>query len=244
MIGKKPYLLALPQFTPDGRFLLLQSKEPGMLIFDAKTWKLQRTLPELPTDAIAYVPAVGTNRAIYGSKSGTVALWDAEQKREIATLDHDARIHRAAFSPDSGFVAVATVHQVGKYWMAYRLGIWSTKTGELLHQLRPFEHNECGAIEGLLWSMDGRYLLAAVRGDAYWTSRQIGIWSLKTGRHRGNLSGCPTDVTGVVLLDDGRLIAGCSDGKIRVWDTVTALKEVDAFEAAIQAAASAHRNDE
>jgi WD40 repeat protein len=142
----------------------------------------------------------------------------------------DARIHRVAFSPDAAFVAVATVHQIGKYWMDYRLGIWNMKIGELVHELRPFEHNERGEIDGLLWSPDGRYVLAAVRGDAFWTSRQIAIWSLKSGRHRGNLTGCPTGVTGIALLDDDRLVAGCSDGKIRIWDIGRALQEVDAFE--------------
>lgn len=230
-INGKQHGLSFPQFTPDGRFLLLHSGQPALLVFDTKSWDRYATLPGLPKDALAYVPAPGTSRAIYLDKNGTIALWDIQEQRDIAQLDHNARIHRVAFSPDQSSVAVATVHQGrGDKGTVYRIRIWRTDTGELVHELKPFEQDTCEAVEGLLWSPDGRYVLAATKADAFFTSRGIEVWSTQSGRHRGEFSGCPAHVTGVVLLADGRLIAGCQDGIIRIWDTATALSEIIALE--------------
>ena len=231
MIKRKQNSLSFPQFTLDGHFLLLQSSQPELQIFNTQNWERRKTLPDLPKDALAYVPAAGTSRAIYLSQDGTVALWDAHQHREIAKLDHNAHIHNVAFSPDKSLVAVATVHKgVGGYWTNYRIRIWNTDTGGLVHELRPFEQKTCEAIEGLLWSPDGRYILAATKANSFFSSFGIDVWSVKSGRHRGEFSGCPTKVTGLVLLPDGRLIAGCDDGIIRVWNAASAFKAITTFE--------------
>ena len=231
MIGQKP--VSHLQFTPDGRFLLLQSSEPALLIYDTKTWRRRQTPPDdMPRDAIAYVPSPTTKRAIYLSKSGALALWDADQRREIAKLDDNVRLDRAAFSPDEALVAVATAHKVpGGYWMPYRIRIWRVVDGTLAHELRPFERDIYEAVEGLLWWPDGAYLLAATKADNFFTSRGVDVWNVKSGRHRGEFAGCPTTLTGLELLDGGRrLVAGCADGRIRIWDAESAVKQIAEFE--------------
>ena len=231
-IGRKRYGLSRPQFTPDGRFLLLQSDKPELLIYDTKNWKQLQSLPGLPRDAISYFPAPGIDRAIYLSKSGVLNLWDSGQRHEVAKLDENVRLHQVAFSPDESLVAVATGHKVsGDYWGAYRIRIWSADAGELEHELRPFEQSTCESVEGILWWPDGKYLLAATKAHTFFTSLGVGVWSLKSGRNRGEFIGCPTNLTGLALLDDGRrLVAGCGDGRIRVWDAASGIKQVYEFE--------------
>ncbi len=173
-----------------------------------------------------------TKRAVYLSKSGTLALWDADKRREIAKLDDNVSLNRAAFSPDEALVAVATAHKVsGGYWKPYRIRIWRVGDGTMAHELRPFERDIYEAVEGLLWWPDGVYLLAATKADNFFTSRGVDVWNVKSGRHRGEFSGCPITLTGLELLDGGRrLVAGCADGRIRIWDADSAIKQIAEFE--------------
>ena len=93
----------------------------------------------------------------------------------------------------------------------------------------PFERKILG-VEGVSWSSDGKYLLAVTKSDNFYTRRGIGIWNIQTGRHRAELEGCITNVTGVGVLKDGRLVEGCADGVIRVWEMGSVMAQVRAFE--------------
>lgn len=231
IIGRRRNVLSHPEFTTDGRSLLLRSSEPALLAYDTKTWRRQKLPDDMPRDAIAYVPAP-TKRAVYLSKNGALTLWDADRRREIAKLDDNVRLDHAAFSPDESLVAVATSQKVsGGYWMPYRIRIWRAEDGTLAHELRPFERDIYEAVEGLLWWPDGVYLLAATKADNFFTSYGVDVWNVKSGRHRGELIGCPTNLTGLGLLGDGRrLVSGCADGRIRIWDAESAIKQIAEFE--------------
>jgi len=203
------------------------------LVYDTKTWKRHQKLPDdLPRDAIDYVPAQTTKRAVYLSKNNVLTLWDADQRREIAKLDDNVRLDHCAFSPDESLVAVATAQKVsGGYWSPYRIRIWRAEDGTLTNELRPFEREVCEAVEGLLWWPDGFYLLAATKADNFFTSRGVDVWNVKSGRHRGEFIGCPTNLTGLGLFGDGRrLVSGCADGRIRIWDAESAIKQTAEFE--------------
>jgi len=228
----EPFRGSHPQFTPDGSFLLLQSDEPALLIYDTKNWERRQSLPGLPRDAIYYSPAPRTERAIYLSKSGVLTLWDSGHRRDVAKLDENVIVRQAAFSPDESLVAVATRHKAsGDHWEGWRIRIWSADDGKLAHDLRPFEQTTCDAVGDILWWPDGKYLLAATKSHPFFTSFGVGVWSLKSGRHRGEFIGCPTNLTGLALLNDGRrLVAGCWDGHIRVWDAASGIKQVGEFE--------------
>jgi len=233
IIGRRRNLLSHPEFTTDGRFLLLRSSEPALLVYDTKTWKRRQKLPDdMPRDAVDYVPAPTTKRAVYLSKNNVLTLWDADQRREIAKLDDNVRLDHCAFSPDESLVAVATAQKVsGGYWRPYRIRIWRTEDGTLTHELRPFERDIYEAAEGLFWWPDGVYLLAATKADNFFTSRGVDVWNVKSGRHRGEFIGCPTNLTGLGLFGDGRrLVSGCADGRIRIWDAESAIKQTAEFE--------------
>jgi hypothetical protein len=233
-IGRRRFGLSQPQFTPDGRWILLHSAEPRLRIFDARTGEPRDSLPDLPPDAVAVGLAPRARRAIYQTRDDLLGLWDREQNRQIARLDEPARIAHVAFSPDESLVAAVTAHRKSDdNWIVYRLRIWNAATGVLVHELRHHEQTVCESVEGLLWTSDGRYVLVATKSDGFFTSRGIGIWSVKSGRHRGELAGCPTKTTGFAILPDNRrLAAGCEDGKIRIWDLASALAKADELETA------------
>ena len=79
--------------------------------------------------------------------------------------------------------------------------------------------------------MNVKCILVAKKADIFFTFRGISIWNLETGRHRGELSGCPTKLDGLgVLRDQTHVVAGCGDGIIRIWDLTKALTQIAGFE--------------
>ncbi len=225
------YSLTHPQFTRDGKFLLLQISDQVLRIFNIQTGKRQPTLPGMPPEPVTYFPSADEKFAVYSTKKTALALWDSARKRDITLLDEKARPETVAFSPDGAMVAVATSQKgPGDYWRNLRLRVWSLETGALIHELRPFEQRTNEAIEGVLWSPDSRYILAATKSDSFFTSRGISVWNAQTGRHRGEFAGPPTNVNGMALLKDGKLVAGCDDGVIRTWNFPAAMEKIKKFE--------------
>ena len=229
-INRKRHQLSNPQFIENGKFLLIESDEPALQIYDTKTWRCVGGLPEIPREAISYYPARSKNLAVYQSRDGQIFLRDTKRGRNLAALDN-AKIKYAAFSSDESLFAVVTVHPgTGNTWTRYRIRIWNAE-GKFVKELLPFERDFCESVKGLAWSPDDKYILAANKADIFFTSRGISIWSVATGRHRGELQGCPTNLFGFGFLSGkNKIVAGCGDGIIRVWDLAGALAEIRKFE--------------
>ncbi|MEO8659185.1 MAG: hypothetical protein ABI693_11990 [Bryobacteraceae bacterium] len=223
-----------PQFTPDGRFLVLQTNQPALFVFDTKTWERVPNVQGAPTGATGFFPSPRGERSVYVAKGGEIALWDPEAKRNIALLDPGARVAQVVYSPDESMVAVVSVHGANAQAAgAYRARIWRTEDGTFVHELRVFE-GEMYEVAELLWWPDGKFVMAVTRSNSASREQSVGIWSVKTGRQRGELTGCPRRSNGIVLLPGGRLAQGCADGMIRVWETPEIIKKVGAFEASLQ----------
>ncbi len=243
MVGRYQGGLRFPQFTADGRFLLFLCRQPDadghgidlLRAYDTETWEKLDRLPGLPDEALTCIESPTGKRALVLLKGDILALWDPERRRRGAQLDAEIRIHEVAFSPDETLVALATLHRRdGKYWTIYRIRVWKADTGELVHELRPFEQATCENVVGLQWTADGRYILAATQAHGFFTNCDINVWDAISGRHRGNLGEGPSHPTGVVVLPDGRQIAAggvSADGSVvRLWDLADALRQIRAFE--------------
>lgn len=230
-VGRKRHQLSSPQFIKNGRFLLLESDEPALQIYDTKTWTRRDTLPEIPADAIAYHPSPSQSRAVYQAADNQIIFRGVTGRHDVALPDK-ARIKYVAFSPDESRVAVVTFNPgKGNEFPRERIKIWNADDGKLVRELFPFERDWCESVEGILWSPDGKYILAANKADTFVTSRGISIWNAETGRHRGELSGCPTKLDGLGFLrGKTKVVAGCGDGIIRIWDLASALTKIADFE--------------
>ena len=174
-----------PQYTLDGRYVLMQSRGVHPLkIYDAGTWQPVEHLPEIPEDAVRYVPAPKGRFAIIQSAAGAVTLRDVRENREVAKLRDDSEIYQAVFSPDESQVAVSSRSTLRNSREGARIGIWQTDTGKLLHELRPFERgaetNE--GVRGLLWSPDGKYLLAGTTASVPYGVTGVNVFNLTSGR--------------------------------------------------------------
>jgi len=229
----KQYQLLHPQFTQDGRYLLIPSSRPALIAFDTKRKERVAAIPGLPPAALAWFPPPRGERSLYMTAAGEVALWSGAQNRQVAVLDPRGRIDRIAFSPDESMVSAVTLHNAGdSARQNCRLRVWRTDDGALIHELRSFERS-LPSVKGLLWSPDGKYVLAATRLNDFSHAVNVGIWSMASGRHRGELTGCHSGTTGLVLLPGGRLLAGCSDGVLKQWAIPEVIGHVSAFEASL-----------
>ena len=107
--------------------------------------------------------------------------------------------------------------------------MWDAATGEFLKELRPFEQNFCESVDGVQWSTDGRFFMAAT-ADNPTSGRNINIWDIKSGRHSAELSGCIRKITGIrILPSQNKLVEGCADNLIRIWDLEKVIDEINRF---------------
>jgi hypothetical protein len=217
-----------PQFTADGRFLIVVTSQQTLQAFDTKTWRPVGLPDCLPETADNFQLAPNNQMAVIHSNK-EVFLWKTGH-RKIPLLDEQGRAAKrwetVAFSPDQSLVAV-----VG-WWndppdSQARLYIWETENGKLHRRLRLYEIYDEAKASSLLWSPDGKYLLAG--------NPDINLWNAQTGRHRAGFAArWHGRVNGMFFSQDERqLIAGSLDGKIRYWDFHDALQRIRALEASL-----------
>jgi WD40 repeat protein len=227
-----------PRFVGDGRFILLANEDRQLACFDVAT-RQRVDLPELPPGAVKYLPASGSKRAILQTKHGRISLWDATTQREIKALAKRAELLDAAFSPDESLVAIAYRSDASDDF-SITIEIEQSSTGQRLHVLRPFEQRAEGTegVQALFWSPDAKYVLAADTAPAPWGSSGSGVsvFSAKTGRHRGQFTGCGKMYGAALLPDASLLVAGDRDGRIYFWDFPSAMKQVGKFEQSLNEA--------
>lgn len=230
-VGDRHIGITHAEFTLEGRYLLLLTTLPAVRIYDTKNWQQVPSLPDLPPAAVSYFPSSNWKHGIFVNAAGDVALWDAESRTEVAGLDTDGKLFGISFSPDDSMFATTTGHQNKNMSSTFHLRIWSTATGELIHELRPFEQTARDDIGDPIWWPDGKYLLATVRDNPMGSNHDIGIWSVRSGRFRGEFSGCvySSDPLSLVLHDH-KLFERCRDGMILMWNAASAMEEIAQFE--------------
>lgn len=226
-------------FTPDGSYLLLLTTLPGMMIYDTKDWQPVDALPDLPVDASLYYPSSDWKNGIAVYTNGGPALWDAKARREIAKIDAGGELSDVSFSPDESMVATTASQENKDQSTTFHLRVWNVSTGEMIEELFPAEYVEHDVIGEPMWSPNGKYLMAEVRNMPYRTNYEIGLWSIASGRFRGELTGCawsPDPFS--IVLSGSRLFQRCRDGMIYMWDAAGAISKIEAYEDLIHQSAS------
>ena len=233
-MGERHLPFSSPQFTPDGRYLLLRTREPALRVYDATTGKPAERPPYIPAEAVAFVQAPRQPRAVVQSPSATY-LWDTDLLRVIAPLDETGDLSGVAFSPDESRAALSFVPKRGSR-REHRICVIKTEHVVLLRILRPFAQDRCEMARDLTWSPDGQYLLAVTKARVNTTFPEISVWNVATGRHRGVFVGFDSRLNGIGLLANGQLAASSDDGKIRLWDFAGNLRQICEFAASLTGA--------
>lgn len=217
--------LFAPFFSPDGRFLLVQSSHPAIRIYDTKTWQLLPSLPGLPRDVVAYFPDKDWKLAVFASSEGEIGLWDSRSRRKTATLGTDQKLLDAAFSPDQALVAVVTRGRKEGNTGKTQVRVWRSD-GSMLSELQ--QHSDL--IGRIMWWPDSKHLLTTIRGTFSNDTNNLAVWNVKAGRYHGDFSGCPTGINQFTVSTNGRVFADCFRNGVYIWNGRTAMNRLIEFE--------------
>jgi WD40 repeat protein len=202
-------------FSTDGRTVATSSwlGDPVVRFWDPQTGRLLRSLVTPNgggVSAVAFSPD-GKTLAVCDSSGEKVRILDVGTARERHALaGHAARCTCMAFSPDGQRVASGDdfYNRTGNY--EGRLCIWDAKAGKLVRQIQGIP----GAIQRVLFTSDGRHVLAAANG--------VHVYEVDTGRLVCEPFQAGSRVRGLALSPDGRLLATADDRpSCRLWELAT-----------------------
>jgi WD40 repeat protein/serine/threonine protein kinase len=187
-------------FSPDGRYLAAARRDFAVVILDATSGRVIRTLHDHNWAIGAAVFSPDSRRLASGSADGTVRIWDVATGEEIVDLPLRHRVRSVVFSPDGRLLASAGDDRIVK--------VWDTTTWKEVQTFR----DPTGGVLSLAFHKDGR--LVAWGG----TDSTIKIGDVKTGEILHTLRGHTSWVEGVAFSPDAEWIASASlDGTIKLW---------------------------
>jgi WD40 repeat protein len=193
-------------FTPDGKTLLIVSRNSNIRYVDPVSGRILRTVP-IPWDGCCAdsidISPDGKLLAI-ASMDHTVRLWDIAAGKEVHRLadvtSYSDHVRRVAFSPDS-----KTLLTCGA---AMRVRLWDVGSGK---ERDAFGEGHRTAVWSVLFAPDGKTLLTG--------SETIRVWDVATGREQRRLAGSGA---GMTLTREGRTLATLGPRhSITIWDLAT-----------------------
>ncbi len=144
-------------------------------------------------------------RRVATASGDIVQVWDAITGQPIGPpLQHPARVHAVAFSPDGRLLLTGCDDHSAR--------LWQTATGRPVG--RPLVHRN--RVEHVAFSPEGK---VALTGSLDGTAR---LWDAATGAALGKPLTHSDIVRAIAFSPDGRLVAtGSNDATARLWDVPT-----------------------
>ena len=187
--------------SPDGRLLALGAEDGTVAVWDLAGERRAFVLAAhiFPVRGVYFSPDSTLLATVSAERA--VRLWDMASGETRAILaDFDQRPYVAAFSPDSGQVAVGLTGQVRT---------WATADGALLRTITTASR---AAIRQLAFTADGR-LLGGGEQDA------VSIWDAVTGEQLAGLPDHGPDFHDMALNPAGDLLVTVArPGRTFLWD--------------------------
>ncbi len=161
----------------------------------------------LRVHSIAYSPD-GTKLAFRGGWNNTIAIWDIESNKQIASFSgHSYEIRGLAYSPDGKKLASGDLGKTIK--------IWDTMTGKEVAILK----GDC-IVNSMAYSPDGKTLATGNENNT------IRIWDTISYKEIITFHRHSKPVNIVAYSPDGKTLASGSDDKtIKIWD-IASLHEI------------------
>jgi WD40 repeat protein len=201
----RPHKIRDAIFFPRGDQVAAVGIEPSLLVYDAATRRLRRTL-DPQGKRIQSVAVSPDGKCLAGNGfDGTVWLWDLDSGALTATLStHQVATVRSAFSPDGRILATGSSNE-------HRVVLWSLTQGEMLTGLDVGQD-----VMGMSFSPDGtRLAVAGYDGAAM-------LWDVESRERLAVLYGHAGALRGVAFSPDSRTLATVGDdGTVRLWHVAT-----------------------
>ncbi|MFE2571210.1 nSTAND1 domain-containing NTPase [Streptomyces mirabilis] len=193
-------------FNPDSRTLTTVDLHGSVGLWDVRSGRLRRSLPEGNDPVAAVFSPDGRTLATNSGGDQGIQLWDVTSGRVRRSLaERTADAVPLAFSPDGRTLATDSLDHGVK--------LWNTDTGRLRRSLP----QHAAQLVSLAFSPDGQTLATGS------VDRGVKLWNTETGRLRRSF---PRQATGSVdamaFSPDGHTLAtGVSGHGVELWTTAT-----------------------
>ena len=199
--------------SPNGRLLAVGTGSGGVVLLDASSGALVRTL-EGHTAAV-WRPTFTSDghRLATASSDGSVRVWRTDTGRELLLLPGNGLgVAAVAWSPDDREVAVSSWDRTPERGVWGTLNVWDATTGM---RIRHIEYGD-RPLASLTYTRDGSRLVAGS-----WDFNLI-VWDTRTWAEPAVLPPPESPdykrVTDFSLSPDGDLAVSYTDGRARIWD--------------------------
>jgi WD40 repeat protein len=188
-------------FSPDSKLLACGSSH-GLALFSTSDFKQQLFVPGALGQAIAFSPDSQV-LAMTGLYHNTIRLWSLAEYRDLATLQHDGKLHSLSFSHDGNTL-------VGSNKQSHR--VWNLAGAN--EKLARSEH--AGGLPGVAFSPDSKYLATTGKDHT------VVIWDPGSTAVLKKLEGFSGPLQAVAFSANGTLLAtGDWSGAVELWEVKT-----------------------
>jgi WD40 repeat protein len=199
-------------YSSDGKTLVAASiYSDGIALMDASTYKTFRVLEPARAASTLELSADGKILAA-GFKDGAIILWNTADWSTLMTLEGDSHyVVELALSPDGKILVSPQIFG--------SLLFWSVPDGG---RLETFPEDINTGFQSFVFSPDGKYL-ALFDNDSAVTIWDVAAWKQT---RRQTLPGChpiQMETYGPLMryLSDERIVVGCGNGNLALFDTGT-----------------------
>jgi RNA polymerase sigma factor (sigma-70 family) len=151
-------------------------------------------------------------RALSGSKTNAVRLWDVETGKELRRFEgHTNWVGFVKFSPDG--------RRALSGGLDHTMRLWEVETGKELCCFK----GHTSYVQSVAFSPDGQQVLSASYDST------VRLWDVETGKELRQFQGHTDEVYSVAISPDGRrALSGSKDTTMRLWEVATG-KELRRF---------------
>ena len=194
-------------FSHDGEKIISSSIDNTIKIWDAKTYKLIKTITGHTGPVRTAFFSSDDKYILSSSNDSTARIWDARNYKEIKKfVGHNAIILSAKYDKTNERIVTSSSDGTVR--------VWNAKTGKSLQALRD-TLNKNEYYSDAVFSPDGTFVYAAAHGGT------IKRWKWESGNIDKVYYGHSSGVHSLSLTSDGKTMVSVGEENIIIWDALT-----------------------
>lgn len=199
-------------WSPDGQHMVFASDDGRLQVWSTFSGRKLLTYNSHSAGMPSWTWAPDGKRIAMTANSGNgnvqiVQIWDVVVGKELLSFSTQMRdIYDLVWSPDGGRLASLATDRTVQFWNA--------TTGN------PLQSFHDPALEGIVWSPDGRYILSSLTASVT-KDTSLRVWDVATGRKLLTYSGHSSNVYEAQWSPDSTRIVSVGQREVLVWNAST-----------------------